>query len=486
MLLAACSCGRGEKITRVPVIPAPSDVELYNGPFCEDPGNIRFKEKPSLGEDAYTLKIGRKGVTITAGSQSGAFWGMQTLRQMTESLEALPTGVINDCPRYSWRGFMLDEARHFSGKERVKLILDEMARLKLNRFHWHLTDAQGWRIEIKKYPRLTVIGSTGSHSDPDSPSVYYTQDDIREIVDYAAERNITVIPEIDMPGHAGAACRSYPEYAGGDWFGFTFNPGKEETYSFLTDILREVAGLFPGKWLHIGGDEVSYGSEAWMENPDVKALMEREGLEGVKEVESYFMHRMADSVKVLGKTLVCWDDAFDVGLGAEDQVIMWWRHDRADKLRSIAENKCPAVLCPRRPLYFDFIQDSTHRVGREWDGFNTLDDVYGFPENRYSRWELSDEELGEVLGLQANMWTETMQDKARVDYMLFPRIAALAEAAWCIPLSKDYEHFCRVLEREYERYESMGLYYFDYRDPSAHPEPQGPTVIPQKPINYFK
>ena len=202
--------------------------------------------------------------------------------------------------------------------------------------------------------------------------------------------------------------------------------------------------------------------------------MARENLSGIKEVESYFMHRMADSVKVLGKTLVGWDDAMDVGLGKDGQIIMWWRHDRPDKLERLLAGHCKTVLCPRRPLYFDFIQDSTHVAGREWDGFNTLDQVYGYPPDD-----------PEVLGIQANMWTETMHTPQRVDYMLFPRICALAEAAWTAPEAKDFARFQANLEKEYARYDKMGLYYFDYRDPSHHPEPAGPTVIPQKPIHLF-
>ena len=472
LLIAAASCCRPAAEISIPVIPYPAEVSLCEG-ICENPRNVKT-HRANMAPEAYRIKIKRGSVHVYSSSEAGKAYALQTLSQMAESGQPLHQGLIKDAPRFSWRGLMLDEARHFSGEQRVKMLLDEMARLKLNRFHWHLTDAQGWRIEIKALPRLVEIGSVGSHSDPDSPSRYYTQEQIRDIVAYAAERGIMVIPEIDMPGHAGAATRSYPEYSGGDYYGFTFNPGREETYSFLTTILREVAGLFPGPYLHIGGDEVSYGSSAWTENPDIQALMARENLAGIKDVEGYFMHRMADSVKVLGKTLIGWDDAMDVGLGKDGQIIMWWRHDRPDKLERLLESHCNTVLCPRRPLYFDFIQDSTHVAGREWDGFNTLDQVYAYPPGE-----------PQVLGIQANVWTETMHTTQRVDYMVFPRICALAEAAWTLPQAKDFARFQANLEKEYARYDKAGLYYFDYRDPSHHPEPAGPVVIPQKPIHLF-
>ena len=480
VLAALCLSCREKADIPISVIPMPNEVTLYKS-ICGRPGNIKM-HKADIGEEDYRIEITRGGVHIYSASQTGNFYALQTLTQLAGPNRILHTGVIKDSPRCPWRGLMLDEARHFSGTERVKMILDEMARLKLNRFHWHLTDAQGWRIEIKALPRLTETGSVGNHSNPDAPAKFYTQEQIREIIEYAAQRGIMVIPEIDMPGHAGAANRSYPEYSGGDYYGFTFNPGKEETYSFLMTILREVAELFPAPYLHIGGDEASYGSSVWPEQPEIAELMSREHLESAKEVEAYFMNRMADSVKVLGKTLVGWDDSMDVGLGGEDQVIMWWRHDRPDKLRKLCEKGIPTVICPRRPLYFDFIQDSTHVAGREWDGFNTLDDVYNFPENRASLWELDTENLPNVMGIQANIWTETMHTPQRVDFMLFPRICALAEAAWTNPGAKDFERFDQALEGEYARYDAAGLWYFDYRDPSHHPEPAGPVVLPQKPL----
>ena len=237
--------------------------------------------EPGSGEkEAYRLEISPKQITVRAADRAGIFYGLQTLLQMAETgggrLSA-PCCEISDAPRYGWRGYMLDESRHFFGKEKVKQLLDYMAVYKLNKFHWHLTDESGWRIEIKQYPKLATVGGKGNWSDPNCPDVrYYTQEEIKELVAYAAARHIEVIPEVDMPGHATAANMAYPELSGGgtpEHPDFTFNVGKEEVYTFLTNVLREVTTLFPSPYLHIGGDEVSFGIKAWETDPHVQALI---------------------------------------------------------------------------------------------------------------------------------------------------------------------------------------------------------------------
>ena len=476
MLAAAVSCARKAPAGPLPVIPAPNHV-MTTGRIASRLARVNSEIRDDIAPEGYVIEASRYRINVKGGSEAGLYYGLQTLRQMKEN-GGVRTGIISDAPRYAWRGFMLDEARHFSGKERVKMILDHMAELKLNRFHWHLTDAQGWRIEIKAYPRLTEVGAIGTHSDPSAPAAFYTQDDIREIVAYAAERHITVVPEIDMPGHAAAANRSYPEFNGGGSAtqpNFTFNPGKEGTYAYLTTILREVVALFPGEYLHLGGDEVNYGSEAWLGNPDVQTLMKREKLGTLKDVESYFLHRMADSVAVLGKTLICWDDAFDVGIGGVNQIIGWWRHDRPEKLVRAAKAGTPLIMCPRKPMYFDFVQHDSHNVGRKWDGFCPLEDVYAFPDSLYPVWGLDDEALESVVGIQANLWSELTHDTDRVDFMIFPRLYALAEAAWTVPDAKDYSSFEGRMERVYDELDKEEIYYYDPRDPARHPEPAGPN-----------
>ncbi|HYH55744.1 MAG TPA: beta-N-acetylhexosaminidase, partial [Anseongella sp.] len=235
----------------------------------------------------------------------------------------IPCWQIEDGPAYPWRGIMLDEARHFFGKEKVKQLLDLMARYKLNRFHWHLTDVQGWRIEIKGYPELALTGGIGNRSDPEAPAKYYTQEEISEIIAYARERQIEVIPEIDMPGHAGAANRAYPEYAAKHPPGrsaFTFNPGLESTYQYLSDILKETDALFPFQMIHLGGDEVAMGTGLWSEDPAILSLMREKQLDSLSDVEHYFIERMADTVLSLGNQVLAWEEAANAGLPADETV----------------------------------------------------------------------------------------------------------------------------------------------------------------------
>lgn len=464
-------------------------AQLAESSSADQKGQLRRCRQIELSIDGkipsegYVLELQPRKVAIRGGSAAGVFYGIQTLLQEMQD-GVLPCGRIEDAPRYAWRGYMLDEARHFSGAARVKLLLDQMARFKMNRFHWHLTDEQGWRIEIKGYPRLATVGGTGCHSNPDTPAQYYTQEEIRDIVAYAAARHIEIIPEIDMPGHATASNRAYPEYSGGGTEqhpDFTFNVGKEETYTFLTDVLREVAALFPSEWLHLGGDEVAYGSEAWKKDPHVQALMAREGFTTIKQAERYFMRRMADSVRMLGKTLVGWDELLDLGLDPQRSLIMWWRHDKPDYLRRSLDGTYTTILCPRKPLYFDFVQHADHKWGRIWDGFCPLEDVYAFPDAWFDGWGMTPERSAHILGIQANVWSELMHTTERVDFMTFPRLCALSEAAWSQPDVKDYDDFMRRMEAVFASFDRLGIYYFDPRNPGHHPEPAGPEIIKRQP-----
>ncbi len=429
-------------------------------------------------KEAYLLKSSRTSVQIIGG-QDGVFWGIQTLLQQIDNAGGVKTGEIEDAPRYAWRGFMLDEARHFFGEQTVKDLLDIMSYYKINKFHWHLTDAQGWRIEIKSYPKLATVGGVGTHSDPDTPAQFYTQEQIRRIVAYAAERHIEVIPEIDMPGHASAANRAYPQFNGGgtpQFADFTFNVGKEATYAFLTSVLREVGDLFPSKYIHIGGDEVFYGSDAWNRDPYVQKMMRREGLATIQDAEGYFIRRMTDSLKVMGKKAIAWDDVLDFELDKENNVICWWRHDRPQSLRKSLAKGYTTIMCPRKPMYYDFVQDSTHTCGRIWDGFCPLEDVYAFPDAWYEGWGLTEGDMGKVIGIQSNLWTELVHNKDRFDFMIFPRICALAESGWTLAQNKDYADFTQRMESAYKLFDARGIYYFDDRDPSHHSEPEGPVI----------
>ncbi len=432
-------------------------------------------------DESYQLQTKKKKILIKAQSVHGIFNGLQTLRQMLVLDEnsgneiVLPAITINDSPRFGWRGLMLDESRHFFGAERVKELLDLMAVHKLNIFHWHLTDVSGWRIEIKKYPKLAEIGGKGNHIDSDAPVRYYTQEQIREIVEYAAERCIEIIPEIDMPGHAAAANRAYPEFSGGgskSYPEFTFNPGKKETYAYLTNILREVAQLFPSKYIHLGGDEVHFGNENWKTDRAVQRLMKKHNLSNLNAVESYFVRRMADSIQMLGKTVVGWDEIVDHGLSPENSVVMWWRHNMPSKLEEALEKDYTVVLCPRIPLYFDFVQHESHEWGRKWDGaFASPDLVYRFPPDTLPGFKAH---YDQVSGIQGNIWTERIQNKNRLDFMLNPRLSALSEAAWTRPENKDFNDFERRLKIMMKFLDEKDIYYFNPFNPESTPEPEGP------------
>lgn len=444
--------------------------------------NLIFKKVNHVyGNEEYNLIITSKEATIQASTDTGLFYGLQSLAQLAVSEPnrtnlQIPCGTIQDKPRFGWRGLMLDESRHFFGKEKVKQLLDWMAYYKLNRFHWHLTDEPGWRLEILKYPKLTSIGGKGNFHDHNAPVTFYTQEAIKEIIRYAAERFIEVIPEIDMPGHAAAANRAYPEYSGGGsekYPDFTFNPGKEETYRFLTDILKEVAQLFPSKYIHLGGDEVHFGNQQWNTNPDVMALMQKKQLKNLQDVEFYFIRRMTDSVAALNKIMIGWDEIVTAGIPADKCMTMWWRQDKPEQLNMALERGYHTILCPRLPLYFDFVQSNTHHSGRYWaKDYVSLEKILGF-QKLYNEPLTKYPDL--IDGIQANIWTETIDTNERLDFMTFPRIAALAEIAWSNNLSPDYNEFIRRMQPSFKLYKEKHITYFDPVNPDLTPEVVGRT-----------
>jgi len=429
-------------------------------------------------QGSYRLNTTGKQICITATDTAGLFNGLMSLLQLCKTAQTsgnnllLPRVVIADTPRYAWRGFMLDESRHFFGKQTVKMLLDWMAFYKLNRFHWHLSDAQGWRIEIKKYPLLTQVGGRGNFTDSTAAPQYYTQKDIREIVAYAAERNIAIVPEIDMPGHASAATRAYPWLSGGNaprYNGFTFDPSKTSTYNFLADVLSELRKMFPHQTIHIGGDEVALGIKAWDNNTGVQAMMKQMGFTDKNQAELYFIGRIADTLYKANTTVLCWDEAVGANLSPEKTIVTWWRQNKPETLKQSLDKGFKVIICPRLPMYFDFVQDSTHRSGRRWDGrFNRVEDVYNFPENGIDAATLANPQ---IIGTQANLWTETVVTTKRLQFLVFPRLAALAEAAWTPAAKKDAQSFNKRLKIHLPLYQSAGLYYFNPFNVAYHPEP---------------
>lgn len=437
-------------------------------------------ENKDLSETEYRITVTNGSAICEGGSQEGVFYAIQTLLQSIDNADGkyiIPSMKINDSPRFAWRGLMLDDSRHFFGKDVVKQILDVMAYLKMNRFHMHLTDEPAWRIEIKKYPKLTEVGSTGTWDDRNAPRAFYTQEDIKEIVAYAAERHIMVIPEIDMPGHATAASRAYPEISAGGigrWEGFTFHPAKETTYQFLDDVLTEIAELFPAPYIHIGGDEVHYGNQVWFTDPVILNFIKENDLKDEVGMEHYFIRRVADIVSSKGKKMIGWDEMIASGVTPDKAVVMWWRHDKPIQLTLALDKGFDVIMTPRIPCYFDFIQDNSQKIGRRWgDGkYNTLETVYNFPSNVE---ELIKNNQQQIMGMQASTWTERIADTGRLYYMLFPRLAAISEDAWTNNEGKSYPDFVEKIRKFYQFLDIKGINYFNIFDIESTPEPWGPN-----------
>jgi hexosaminidase len=457
--------------------------------FSNDKVYIEIKKGVSVYKkpESYNIQMTSNKVIIISETDEGISHGLYSFLQLA-MLSTKKGGIVNiDCwnivdfPLYEWRGFMLDESRHFFGAKKVKQILDWMALYKLNKFHWHLTDTPGWRIEIKKYPLLGSVGGVGSFSqdyidmwDPTTPTKYYTQEEIKEIVRYASERFIEIIPEIDMPGHASAATRAYPEFSGGGnpprFPGYTFNPGKDTVYTFLTEVLREVDVLFPSQIIHLGGDEVHYGDEGWKTDKSVQNLMKKENLENIKEVESYFFNRIADSLFNLNNRLAAWDEIADANFPPEKTIIYFWRPNRLDQLQKSLDKGYSIVFSPRLPMYLDYSQDTLQVHGVPWKkfGVNSYDKIYNFSVNEF---DVKYPKHIKILGIQANLWTERVFTESRLDYMLFPRITALAESAWTEEENKNLDSFNKRLKKQFELYQKDGVYYYNPFEPRLTGEP---------------
>jgi hexosaminidase len=434
--------------------------------------------KDTLGAEGYTLHVSQSRITLAAKQANGAFFGVQTMRQLlptkkTTGSALIPALQIVDKPRYGWRGMHLDVTRHFYPVAFVKQYIDYLAMHKLNTFHWHLTDDQGWRIEIKKYPKLTEVGawrdSTLIGHYWDLPQTYrkrrhggyYTQEQIKEVVAYAQERFINVVPEIEMPGHALAALAAFPELSctGGPhkveskWgiFPDIFCAGNEQTFSFLEDVLTEVMELFPSKVIHIGGDEAP--KTRWQKCPKCQKRIKDEKLKDEHELQSYFVQRIEKFVNKNGRTIIGWDEILEGGL-APNAYVMSWRGTKGGI--AAAKEKHYVVMSPGAPLYFDHYQGERDLEPTAIHGFNPLSKVYAFePTPR----ELSADEKKYILGAQANVWTEYIQTEEHIEYMVFPRISALSEVLWTPAKLKDWKSFQNRMQEQYKRYDAMGINY---------------------------
>lgn len=438
-----------------------------------------------VGPEGYDINCepGRD-IIIQARTRAGFFYAYQTLLQATyrgnDGKDYLPPGRIWDKPRFAWRGLMLDEGRHFFGKEKVKRLIDLMALHKLNVLHWHLTEDQGWRVEIKKWPKLTTVGSVraqshvlggkqvaydGNKFDGKPYRGFHTQDDLREIVAYAAARHIQVVPEIEMPGHAAAAIAAYPQFGNDDIPGYapkvmsrwgvhpyTFSP-KEETFAFLDDILAELAPIFPSAYFHIGGDEAP--KDQWKNSAFAQSVIKREGLKNEYELQSYFIRRIEKLLAARGKKLVGWDEIQEGGL-SKTATMMVWRDWKWAKLA--ADNGNDVIMAPTSHTYFDY-SPGKRGAGPQFGvigGNLTLEKVYSFepiPGN------FTPEQHRQVLGTQGQLWSEYLYGWNKVEYMAFPRACALAEVAWSPKEGKDWNDFQRRLGVHLRRLDALKVNY---------------------------
>ena len=458
----------------------------------EKRASIAIIQNPKLKAEAYHLSVKAEGIRIEASDAAGLYYALLSLEQL--SCIELLAGVkvknwdrsfqcveIEDTPRFGWRGFMLDEGRHFYGKDEVKKIIDAMARYKMNRFHWHLTEDQGWRIEIKKYPKLTDVGAwresrvlAYGEVKPDGKRYggFYTQEDIKEVVAYAKERFIEIIPEIDIPGHSQAAVASYPEFLACDpekkhevwlWQGIStdvINVANPKAVEFAKDVIDELTELFPFGYIHLGGDECPVNK--WQKNRECQELLQKIGSENYRDLQIHFYKQLKDHIaqKPADKQrkLIFWNEVLHGNtkpLGEDITIMAWIGADQA--ALSAAKRGMNTILTPQIPYYINRRQSKLETEPRSqgW-GTETVEAVYNYiPMKGAETTELQNR----YMGVQANFWTEWVEEASIVQYLMFPRLAAVAEAGWTPQEKRKYEDFLQRLQAESEYYRLKGLNY---------------------------
>ena len=458
----------------IAIIPKPVLVEELPGQSKAEV-TITGNADPALGNEGYELQITQEAVTLAGNTPAGVFYGQQTLRQLRAADGSLPCCRIWDKPRFSWRGLMLDVSRHFFTKEEIKHFLDVMAVHKFNVFHWHLVDDQGWRIEIKKYPRLTEIGAwrkaigfgldAGASRNYRADGKYggfYTRDDVCEIVAYAASRQITVVPEIEMPGHSTAALTAHPEFScsGGPYsldlnggiFGGIFCAGQDAAFEFLENILSEVIGLFPSQFIHIGGDEVP--KDNWKKCPCCQQRIAAEKLKDEHELQSYFIRRIEKFINANGRRLIGWDEILEGGL-APNATVMSWRGVTGGIAAATAGHD--VVMTPTTHCYFDFYQATVGQPSAAgYKGSLPLEKVYEFEPIPS---EISAEHAHHVLGGGGNLWTEYVPNYGHAQFMAYPRACALAETLWSPKESRNFADFTARLKAHTKLLDILGVTY---------------------------
>ena len=457
-------------------------------PVCAAPGAeanavCLGNEGADAGAESYRLAVSKDRAIITASSGAGLFYGVQTLRQLLPPTVfsatlvngqkwEVPVVTIEDAPRFAWRGMLLDVSRHFMPKDFIKKFIDTIAMQKMNHLHLHLTDDQGWRVEIRKYPKLTEVGAwraetvvghankPGATFDGIRHGGFYTQNDLRELVAYAADRHVTIIPEIEMPGHAQAAIAAYPELGNvkeplpvfTTW-GVNKNifNVEEPTILFLQDVLAEVVDIFPGTYIHIGGDEAV--KDQWKASEAVQKRMKELGIPDEAKMQSYFIARMNDFLKSKGRKLIGWDEILEGGLG-RDATVMAWRS--VDKGIEAAELGNDVVMAPTAFTYFDYYQGKPKEEPLAIGGNLTLSKVYGFDPLPK---KLDADGLSHIMGTQGQLWAEYIPNPDHMEYMAFPRACALAEVAWTPQAQRDFKYFSERLKTHVKRLGQMKVRY---------------------------
>jgi hexosaminidase len=439
---------------------------------------IRFSSKTFVqapeNPERYTFTSTAKGVDISGDSDDGTFRGTQTLIQLLPVTRSrtlqIPLVAIEDQPRLKYRGAMLDVGRHFFSVDYVKQFIDYIALHRMNTFHWHLTEDQGWRIEIKKYPKLTEVGAyrdgtiighyPGTGNDNIHYGGFYTQEEIKDVLEYAKKRHITVIPEVEMPGHSGAALASYP------YLGCTGGPyqvkqtwgvhkdvycaGNDSTFQFLEDVLDEVMALFPSEYIHIGGDECP--KDAWKACPKCQKRIKDLGLKDEHELQSYFIQRIEKYVNSKGKKIIGWDEILEGGL-APNATVMSWRGEKGGI--EAAKQNHDVIMSPGTHVYLDHAEkrnEDSLNIG----GYLPLSKVYSYEPVPQ---ELSAEQKKRILGAQGNVWTEYMSNPQKVNYMIFPRLTALSEVMWSPASSRNWSDFQKRMAPQLKRYDLWGVHY---------------------------
>lgn len=517
--------------SRFAIIPKPSEMIAQNGEFSLNPQTLIYINKENRSEiqefvkliktatgfdlkieqenarkkgihfvldqqlknvpqEGYTLDIKSDNIIVKASSATGLYYATQTLRQLLPStIEkqtivqnsrwTVPNASITDAPRYHWRGYMQDASRTFYSVDVIKKYLDVMALYKMNTFHWHLTDDQGWRIEIKKYPKLTSEKATVFHHTTHQPaerSGFYTQEQIKEVVAYAKARHITIVPEIDVPGHSWPTILVYPElgvnqnsypnhvfpfvsswgYWGNQFTPNTLDPTKEIVYQFLDDVFTEVVGLFPGQYIHFGGDEVRH--DLWEKEPHVTDFMKKNNLKTVTELQSYFVKRVSHIISSKGRKPMGWNDILvDAKNLPKETAIMSWLG--ADAIKQAVKNGFESVATPTAPMYFDITQadrDDGTMSDLAYGNINTIARVYQYDPSQ----GLSPEEEKLVLGVQANQWTALPQEVKDMNVQNFPRLLAVAETGWTAQSKKDFSDFSLRLDQHYDRLDELKVDYY--------------------------